>query len=283
MVRNRITMARSPARAAHAGLLPGLSRLKLTRVRDPAKAVGPAALPDPARLKFARDEAWPRPQAENSSVLLAGAGVALAAHALALWLLLPRAAPELPSGAGGQYLEAIEVTLVASPVIESRNRKPEEKPSGARSEPAPNDGERSKAVAAAPPTDTPKQAEEPLRKRESRANPANDGATARAVEDEGRASGPASASPGAIQQYAAKVREALARNKPSGFGNRGTATIKFSVSPAGKAGSVEVANSSGIAALDQSAMDAVSRTLFPEPPAGMSEAQRTYAVPFHFK
>ena len=126
-------------------------------------------------------------------------------------------------------------------------------------------------------------ADEPLLKRETRTVPSNDATTARALEENGRASGPASASPGAVQQYAAKVREALARNKPGGFGNRGTATIKFGISPEGKAGSIEVETSSGIPVLDKSAIDAVAHTSFPAPPAGMTAAERTYVVPFHFK
>jgi TonB family protein len=106
---------------------------------------------------------------------------------------------------------------------------------------------------------------------------------ARAIEENGRTSGPASAAPGAVQQYAARVREALARNKPDGHGYRGTATIKFNISPEGNVGAMKVMISSGIAALDKSALDAVTRTSFSAPPPGMTETQRTYVVPFHFK
>jgi len=238
---------------------------------------------DLARLKFTHAEAWPRPRPEHGVALFGSVAIALSAHAVVLWLLLPTTPPELPNGGGGQYLEAIEVTIVRSPVIESRDKKPAEKPVGANSEPTPKDGARSKSAAAMPPEDVPKEADEPLVKRETRPAPSKDGATARAIEDNGHASGQAAASPGAMQQYAAKVREALARNKPGGFGNRGAATIKFSISSKGKAGSVEVISSSGIIALDRSAMDAVTRTSFPAPPAGMTETQRTYVVPFHFK
>jgi TonB family protein len=169
-------------------------------------------------------------------------------------------------------------------VIESRDKNPAEKPAGNNNETTPKDDERSKSAAATPPEDVPREAEEPLLKRETTCPaPSNDGATARAIEENGRSSGPASAAPGAVQQYAAKVREALARNKPGGFGNHGTATIKFGISPEGKANSIQVTISSGIATLDKSALDAVAHTSFPVPPAGMTEAERTYVVPFHFK
>jgi TonB family protein len=283
MVRNRIKTGRNPARAAHAGILPGLARLKLTRAPAPVKTPRAYALPDPANLKFTRDEAWPRPLPENRTAHFSSIAIALTLHMLILWLLSSSTAPELPNGGGGQYLEAIEVTLVRSSVIESRDKNSVEKPAGANSETALKDGARAKPATATPPEDVPKEAEEPLLKRETRPTPSNDGVTARAIEGDGRSSAPASAAPGAVQQYAAKVREALARNKPDGHGNRGTATVKFSISPEGKAGVIEVTTSSGFAALDRSALEAVTRTLFPVPPAGMTEAQRTYVVPFHFK
>jgi TonB family protein len=283
MVRNSITAGRNPARAAHAGILPGLSRLKLTRAPAPVKTSRAGHLPHPALLKFTRAEAWPQPQPENRIALFRSVAIALALHALVLCLLLPSTAPELARGGGGQYLEAIEVTIVRSPVIESRDKNPAEKPAGANSETTPKDGERSKSAAATPPEEVPKEAEEPLLKRETRPTPSGNGATVRAIEENGHASGPASASPGSVQQYAAKVREALARNKPSGLGNHGTATVKFGISPEGKANSIQVTTSSEIAALDKSALDAVARTSFPVPPAGMTEAERTYVVPFHFK
>jgi protein TonB len=284
MTRNSFRAGRSPARAPHAGILPGLSRFKLARAPAPVKTPHASALPDLASLQFTRTEAWPRPQPENRITNVKSISAALALHALALWLLLPTTAPELPNGGGGQYLEAIEVTLVRSPVIESRDKNPAEKPGGATRETTPKDGERSKPATATPPEDVPRTADEPLLKRETtRPAPSNDGATARAIEDNGRSSGPASAAPGAVQQYAAKVREGLARNKPGGHGNRGTATIKFGISPEGKPGPIELETSSGVTALDRSAIDAVRETSFPTPPAGMTETQRTYVVPFHFK
>jgi TonB family protein len=283
MTRNPIRAGRAPARAAHAGILPGLGRLRLTRAPAPVKTPYAGALPDPAGLKITRAEAWPRPQPETPIAHFASIAIVLSVHALVLWLLLPSTAPELPRGGGGQHLEAIEVTLVRSSVIESRDKNPADKPAGANSETVPKAGERSKSATATPPEDVAPKAEEPLLKREMRPAPSDDGATARAIEENGRSSGPASAAPGAVQQYAARVREALARNKPGGFGNRGTATIKFGISAEGKAGSIEVEISSGIPALDKSAVVAVSRTAFPAPPAGMTEAERTYVVPFHFK
>jgi TonB family protein len=283
MTRNTIRAARGPARVAHTGILHGLSGLKITRTPAPMKTPRTGHLPDPTGLKFTRAEAWQQPQPENRIAYFRSVAIALAAHGLVLWLVLPSTAPELTRGGGGQHLEAIEVTLVRSPVIESRDKNPTEKPAGANSEMVPKAGEHSKPAAATPLEDIPLKADEPLLKREPRPTPSNHGATALAIEENGRSSGPASAAPGAVQQYAAKVREALARNKPGGFGNRGTATIKFGISPEGKAASIAVETSSGIPILDKSAIDAVAHTSFPAPPAGMTEVERTYVVPFHFK
>ena len=190
MVRNPIKAGRNPARAAHAGILPGLSRLELARAVAPVKTPRARALPDPASLKFTHAEVWPRPQPENCIAHLRSLAIVLSAHALVLWLLLPSTAPELPNGGGGQYLEAIEVTLVRSAVVELRDQKPAEKPAGTDSETAPKDGARSKPATATLPKDVPREADEPLLKRETRSAPSSDGATARTMEENRRSSGP---------------------------------------------------------------------------------------------
>jgi protein TonB len=93
----------------------------------------------------------------------------------------------------------------------------------------------------------------------------------------------ASASPGMVQRYAMQVRTALARNKPDGRGRRGTATVTFAISAAGKLSFARLTAPSGNALLDKAALAAVQRTSFPPPPEGMSETQLTYVIPFHFK
>src|ERR1700720_788805 len=100
MTRNHIRTGRRPARAAHAGILPGLSRLKLTRAPASVKMPYADALPDPAGLKFTRAEAWPRPQPENRIAHFRSITIVLSVHALVLWLLLSSIAPELTRGGG---------------------------------------------------------------------------------------------------------------------------------------------------------------------------------------
>jgi len=250
-----------------------------------AKPARPTTAPrvhirDLARLKLTRAEAWPLPRGDDRRLLVACVTAALLMHALVLSLMLPHAAPELPSGSGGQYLEAIEVTIVRSAVIESREKKPDAEAAGANSDIQLKAGDASRAR---PPEEAVEDAEALLQQKQTRAPASTGGETARAAEDRGRAAGPAAASPGAIAQYAAKVREALARNKPNGHGRRGTATVQFSLSASGKVVAADVANSSGVAALDRSAIEAVRATSFPTPPAGMSERQLRYVVPFNFK
>jgi TonB family protein len=76
---------------------------------------------------------------------------------------------------------------------------------------------------------------------------------------------------------------ALARDKPGGHGVRGTSVIAFGISPDGRVSFARVASGSGRALLDDTALSAVRRTVFPKPPDGMTEEQLTYSVPFHFK
>ena len=102
-------------------------------------------------------------------------------------------------------------------------------------------------------------------------------------EDASRAAGPASATPGAIQRYAAQVRAVLARSKPTGRGRRGTVNITFRISEAGKVAFARVSGSSGNTLFDDAAVNAVTRASFPPPPGGMTETQLTYVIPFHLK
>ena len=59
--------------------------------------------------------------------------------------------------------------------------------------------------------------------------------------------------------------------------------VKFVIAGDGGLATVEIAKSSGIAKLDDIALGAVRRTTFLVPPAGMTAAQLTYEVPYHFR
>jgi protein TonB len=226
-------------------------------------------------------------------------------------------------GAGGQYLEAIEVEVVQSAALESLQKaidpeKPaaaservtpspepvdQTTPKGDEARPLPNESE----VLPAPDEPTPEPQptaiaddkvpesgqpaprmhdaghteELPISmKSEAAQQPtAEMQAFVRADPSPGRTA----ASPGAMQRYAAQVRAILARNKPKGRGRRGTAVITFAISASGKVRSANVTESSGNPNLDKSVLAAIERTTFPPPPAGMTENQLTYQVPFVFK
>jgi TonB family protein len=240
-----------------------------------------------------------------------GMAAASALHAAALLAFALAGMPE-PYGGGGQWLEAISVEVVFTPVTEAREAQRTEV-AGADAPVAPEDGEASLADARPEPlkpkpdqgSEQPDQRVEVTLAQEQvpqpDADPAapNDAATAKpdtlpepqsrggiaalTVGGKTHASARVTASPGAVQRYAMQVRAALARNKPSGRGTRGTATITFGISVAGRVSFAHLTGPSGNSALDKAAASAVLRTSFPVPPDGMSESQLTYVVPFHFK
>jgi TonB family protein len=221
-------------------------------------------------------------------------GVAMALHAGALLAFVLQPPVDDAAGAGGQYLEAIEISIVASTVLESREDKPAEQAAAERGEVAPEEGDQS-------PMDTPEEQPKPkpdemqasIEPDEPQPTPppeekpeppqAQGGATAAGIEGSTPASGVAAASAGAVSRYAAEVRRALAKNKPDGRGHHGVAIVTFTISAAGKVSTARVTVSSEDAILDQAALAAVERTAFPPPPGAMSERDRTYVIPFRFQ
>jgi protein TonB len=238
-------------------------------------------------------------------VLALAWGLALAAHAGALYVAAREPADTL-AGAGGQQLDAISVTLVSSTVLEAR--KHEQVPAAAPAAVADvdeSDGtpDSTPSLAQREQKDTqkePKKDEEPVpateaialappeperqRRQESAPAPAAGGAAVRGdAPAETKASAPAAASPGAVREYARYVSQALGRTRPKGTGGFGTAQVKFTIAPSGALASIEVAKSSGSKRLDDTALAAVQRAAFPVPPAGMTVAQLTFVVPYHFR
>lgn len=100
-----------------------------------------------------------------------------------------------------------------------------------------------------------------------------------------QASAAAAASPGAAREYAKAVVTALSRTKPKAPGGSGLGTVRISfvIGLEGTLADVRIARSSGRDVLDNAALDAVRRARFPAPPFGLSSAQLTYEVPYHFR
>jgi len=219
--------------------------------------------------------------------------------ALAFWLGVLDSKPE---GGGGQYLESISVDLVPSQVLESRRpSRPDEHGGGSVAELANANGDREQTAEKPIEQETeksavkaeevqkqsadsvplaPKPVELPKAKETAQAK----GATVSALVNSSAASAAgAAASPGEISRYAAKVREALARNRPHGLTHKGTTTIAFAIDKSGKLVFARITDSSGELSVDDAVLAAVRRTVFPLPPQDMAARQLSYVVPFRFK
>ncbi len=96
--------------------------------------------------------------------------------------------------------------------------------------------------------------------------------------------GSAAAGPGEMAAYARDLATALAKSSPRAMaGLRGRITVRFLVGADGHIGDVAVAETSGNARLDRTAIDSVERARVPAPPTGMTDKQRTYVLPFVFR
>jgi periplasmic protein TonB len=81
-------------------------------------------------------------------------------------------------------------------------------------------------------------------------------------------------------RYAANVRAAIGRHRP-GVRGGGSATVAFSIGPAGGLQGVQIVRSSGKPALDQAAIATVrSAAPFPPPPAGVKS---TFSIQIYFR
>ena len=109
------------------------------------------------------------------------------------------------------------------------------------------------------------------------------GAAATAYETGTTKEAAAGAAAGELARFALEVRLALGRARPRHGGARGRALIAFSLSPEGRLVVAEIARTSGNRDVDAAALASVRAALFPIPPIGSTDTQRTYTVPFEFK
>jgi TonB family protein len=79
------------------------------------------------------------------------------------------------------------------------------------------------------------------------------------------------------------VARALSRTRPAGLGTAGDVRIAFTVAPDGAPARLRIVEARGPERLSAAALAAVRRTRFAPPPAGMSERQRTFEVPYRFR
>ena len=90
-------------------------------------------------------------------------------------------------------------------------------------------------------------------------------------------------SAGAMQAYARQLAMTLAKSKPKGTGVTGTVRVRFVVAPDGRPLTTVVVVSSGKPRLDELALATIGQNTFPPPPAGATEPQRTFVVPYDFR
>ena len=249
------------------------------------------------KLAVASRLAAPLPSSRLSFTALAAA---LAAHAALFCVLAAYGSDDGLAGGGGQHLDAISVTIVNSEVLESREPAAAQPPATAaaarlemdegsiESPPARPEQQKAAEKQNADPVDAATQVL-PLEKQQQDHQETNTPASAGGATMRGDAAeapaqtAPAAASPGAAREYARYVSQALAKNRPRGAGAHGTVRIRLVISPGGGLSSVQVARSSGNTRLDEIAVAAVEHAVLPVPPAGMTLAQLTYEVPYHFR
>ena len=240
---------------------------------------------------------------DRATPLLWGTAVALVltAHGAALYAMTRE--PDDPfAGSGGQVIDAISVTMVASDVLEAREQPPAPTPAsaaasvdtteGSPSEPREERKEEKEETKERPREEQVREADAVIevprevqrQERQQAAVSAEGGASARSERaTESTASAPAAASPGAVREYSRYVTQALARTKPKGTGRLGTVRVKLTIGAGGELALATITKSSGLPQLDELAVGAVRRTRFPVPPAGMTAPQLTFEVPYHFR
>jgi protein TonB len=87
----------------------------------------------------------------------------------------------------------------------------------------------------------------------------------------------------ALEAYQRQLWARIVARKPSGIHLAGVATVRFSVRDDGALIDVELAASSGNAALDRLALRTVRNAApFPAPPMGVERDQLDFTIPFSF-
>jgi len=234
-------------------------------------------------------------------------GLALMAHAAVLYAL-SREVDE--AGGGGQLIDTISVTIVssnlldarqadlaqpnapaASNVVEATDGIPDQETKTAaeqREERKAEEEPRQKTPLEEPVRTTeaifevPKETQQ-QRKQEAAAPVGGGGAALSDAPSNANTSAPVAASVGAVREYGRNVAETLRKTKPKAVGEFGTVRVKFTITADGGVVAAAITKSSGNKKLDSLALEAVQRTKFRTPPAGMTSTQLFYELPYYFR
>lgn len=87
---------------------------------------------------------------------------------------------------------------------------------------------------------------------------------------------------GKSDAFSRSVIAALMKTRPGPFALWGRVLVSFELSPAGTLNYVHLLRSSGNAALDEAAVEAIHKARFKAPPPGLSAEQRTYIIDYIF-
>lgn len=241
---------------------------------------------------------------------------AVAVHGLILAALVVTPEPDA-TWSGGQELAAIDIDIVSPTAIAAPEAPPLEEeaaPAALRRETLAPEAEQAAPVTVEPDPQPPEpdrivietaRKQEARRDGEERESPRPEERSDRPVAaDSAPAEQPAisgivvagrsapgetpvagvQASAGEIAAYQRDLVAAIAKKRPRGTpGQRGTVKIAFTVGTGGAIATAFVRQSSGIASLDEAALQAVRDARLPEPPAGMPARLQTYEIPFYFR
>lgn len=235
--------------------------------------------------------------------------VAVAAHAAALFALLPSSTDAL--GDDVTQLEAIAVSIVSSVPVsvgaqdatatpaanEAVEEKAESPPEPEKAEPPPPqvaaltlppelepprpDALTLPVAQPEPPPPEPVKEKPPEEKVEEHKPDPQPAVTAALPTPPPQAAAPASV--GVLREYAKRVATTLAKSKPKGAGLIGTVKLRFIVDETGRPTDVAVVVPSGTKSLDEVAIRTLARSEFPPPPVGLTVTQRTFEVPYQFR
>jgi protein TonB len=87
---------------------------------------------------------------------------------------------------------------------------------------------------------------------------------------------------GKSDAFTRSVIAALMKTRPGPFALWGSALVSFQVSETGKLLYVRLLDSSGNAALDDAALNAIRKARFERPPPGLTSQERTYIIEYVF-
>jgi TonB family protein len=278
------------------------------RVKDFAIDIGhPTVAPAPEAPPLAAPiRATLAPVATGKWVRTVALGLAVMAHAAVLYAL---SRERDAAGGGGQLIDTISVTIVTSNLLDARQAdlaQPNapavsnavEATDGIPDQEAKTAAERREEKKAEEEPRDKKPLEEPVRtaeaifevpkeaqrqRKQEAATPAGGGAALTDAPTNANTSAPVAASAGAVREYGRNVVEVLRKTKPKAVGEFGTVRVKFTITADGGVVSAEIAKSSGNKKLDNLALEAVQRTKFRTPPAGMTSTQLFYELPYYFR